>query len=222
MQFNSTLPTTIEVLKKIDSLRYSLKVGNLELETKSQLELEIGSRHWAELKSGKFGNVIISSLKKQPDIMKFEELFFNIEEKKLDKEKLFSNIKGAILERLENAETKREFLFFTNLLLSLNAGVITIPFKERNKKSLLQVRKSKKDDKKVEFYSLFSNLGPLDGEIFETNEDVIINIFSPYRSTLELLRKNIKELNYENVNFILKDSVTPFYDISFSLLNLRG
>ena len=46
-QFNAALPMRLEVMEKLQGIRYMIKVGNIAMETKSIKELEIGGKYWA-------------------------------------------------------------------------------------------------------------------------------------------------------------------------------
>ena len=48
-EFNASLPITIEVKKQINPIRYILKLGRKEVETKSYTPLEIGAKYKAQI-----------------------------------------------------------------------------------------------------------------------------------------------------------------------------
>ena len=73
-QFNASLPMRLEVMEKMQGIRYMLKVGNIAMETKSLKELEIGGRYWAQMARGSTGGITLSNLIKQPDLLKEQKI----------------------------------------------------------------------------------------------------------------------------------------------------
>ena len=56
-QFNATLPIKLEVMEKLQGIRYMLKVGNTAMETKSLKELQVGGRYWAMMGRSSAGGI---------------------------------------------------------------------------------------------------------------------------------------------------------------------
>ena len=202
-EFNATLPVKIEVKKEINPIRYLIKLGNREVETKSNLPLIVGKKYFAQIKEYK-SSIQISNLKPFPEILE-------ILEKIPFKEKLIKFSKEEILHHLANSNSKTEFIFFTNLLLAFNEKIHYLIINEK-KKALMQYKYSKN---RVKFYAVFTHLGEIEGEITVDS----LTIYSPYKATLRLIEQYKDELN---LNLILKQKeVKELFNFSENLLNLK-
>ena len=205
IEFNAALPIKIEVKKQLNPIRYLIKLGNHETETKSYTPLEIGAKYLAEV-SEKKGMIQIKNLKKFPKIL---ELLENLtrEEKvlKLDKEK--------ILHHLANAKNKDEFLLFSNIFFSLTQYNIHHLIINDEKKAIIQYKYKKN---KLQFYAAFTHLGEMEGEIVLPK----VKIFSPYVSTLKLIEEYKNELNY--IIETEKKEVKAIYEFSKNILDLKA
>jgi len=205
-EFNATLPVKIEVKKEINPIRYLIKLGNRELETKSSFPLTVGKRYYAEIYENKT-KLQIKNLKEIPQILEMlEKIKINSE-----KDKIQTFDKKEILQRLALSESKTEFVFFTNMLLAFEQKIYHLIINEK-KKAILQYKYSKN---RVKFYAVFNHLGELEGEI--DSERLII--YSPYSATLQLINEYKNELDLEL--FIYKKEVFPIYKFSENLLNLK-
>ena len=71
-QFNAALPMKLEVMEKMQGIRYMIKVGNIAMETKSFKDLEIGGKYWALMSRTNSGQISLSNLIKQPNLLKDE------------------------------------------------------------------------------------------------------------------------------------------------------
>lgn len=203
-EFNATLPVKIEVLKEINPIRYLIKLGNREIETKSYLPLQVGKKYFAQIKENK-NSIQISSLKEMPQIL--DEL------EKIDFKKEINNLtKEEVLNYLANSNSKEEFIFFTNILIAMQKKIYHLIINEK-KKALMQYKYSKN---RVKFYSIFNHLGEIEGEI--TLNSLII--YSPFESTLNLINLYKNELSLEV--FLYKKEVKRLYTFSNSLLNLKA
>jgi hypothetical protein len=202
-EFNATLPVKIEVKKEINPIRYLIKLGNREIETKSNLPLTVGKKYFAQIKEYK-SSIQISNLKPFPEILE-------IIEKIPFKEKLFKFSKEEILHHLANSNSKTEFIFYTNLLLAFNEKIHHLLINEK-KKALIQYKYSKN---RVKFYAVFTHLGEIEGEITSDS----LTIHSPYKATLRLIEQYKDELNL-NV-FLKQTEVKQLFNFSENLLNLK-
>ena len=202
-EFNATLPVKIEVKKEINPIRYLIKLGNREIETKSNLPLIVGKKYFAQIKEYK-SSIQISNLKPYPEILE-------ILEKIPFKEKLIKFSKEEILHHLANSNSKTEFIFYTNLLLAFNEKIHYLIINEK-KKALMQYKYSKN---RVKFYAVYTHLGEIKGEITTDS----LTIYSPYMATLRLIELYKDELN---LNLILKQKeVKQLFNFSENLLNLK-
>jgi hypothetical protein len=202
-EFNATLPVKIEVKKEINPIRYLIKLGNREVETKSNLPLIVGKKYFAQIKEYK-SSIQISNLKPFPEILE-------ILEKIPFKEKLIKFSKEEILHHLANSNSKTEFIFFTNLLLAFNEKIHYLIINEK-KKALMQYKYSKN---RVKFYAVFTHLGEIEGEITSDS----LTIHSPYKATLRLIEQYKDKLNL-NV-FLKQTEVKQLFYFSENLLNLK-
>jgi hypothetical protein len=208
-EFNATLPVKIEVKKQINPIRYIIQLGNKEVETKSSIPLTVGKKYFAEIKEIK-SKLQIGNLKEYPEIL---ELLDKISLKS-SKEKnlnLTTLNKQEILHHLANANSKTEFVFFTNILMALQEKIHHLIINEK-KKALIQYKYAKN---RVKFYAVFHHLGELEGEITENT----LTVYSPYNATLQLINLYKDELSLKL--FVYKKEVSSLYNFSESLLNLK-
>ncbi len=205
-EFNASLPVKIEIKKQINPIRYLIKLGNREIETKSYLPLIVGKKYIAEIKENK-NQLNISNLKPLPEIL---DILEKIDLKKTNKS-LQTFTKQEIIHHLANSNNKLEFIFYMNLLLALNEKIHHLIINEK-KKALLQYKYKKN---KVKFYAVFTHLGEMEGEI--TTET--LSIYSPFISTLKLIENFQDELNLKL--FLYQKEVNSIYTISENLLNLK-
>jgi hypothetical protein len=203
-EFNATLPVKIEVKKEINPIRYLIKLGNRELETKSSVPLKPGKKYFAEIKEHN-GKIQISNLKPIPKLLE-------ILEKTVFHKKLTEFGKKEILTRLANSDSKTEFIFYTNILMAYQEKIYHLIINEK-KKALLQYKYSKN---KVKFYAVFNHLGEIEGEITET----ALTVYSPYNATLLLIKTYEDELDLDLV--LIKKEIKPLYGFSENLLNLKA
>ena len=76
-RFNSVLPVTIDVLKQSSKNEYQLLVGTKEITTKSQKELDVGSKYWGVLKEDRdVGTLNLSQLLKKPKLLQMQRKNF--------------------------------------------------------------------------------------------------------------------------------------------------
>ena len=203
-EFNTSLPVKIEVKKAINPITYLINVGNKkDLITKSKVKLTPG-KYFASIKELD-GFIQIKDLKPLPKIaILLEKINFSFKEKNLDKH--------TIMHHLANSTSKEEFLFFTNILLSMQKKIHHYIINER-KKALLQYKYSKN---RLQFYAVFNNLGEIEGEIFNN----LVKIYSPYKEVLNLIEEN-KNLIDLNIQTFLKNT-KPLFEFNENLLNLKA
>ena len=208
-EFNATLPVKIEVKKEINPIRYLIKLGNREVETKSSIPLEVGKKYFAEIKEIK-SKLQISNLKEIPEILTILDKikFMNEKDKTL---KLHTFSKDEILQHLAYSNNKTEFIFFTNILMAFHQKIFHLIINEK-KKALMQYKYSKN---KVKFYAVFNHLGELDGEITTDT----LTVYSPYNATLQLIELYKDDLDMEV--FLYKKEAKPIYVFAENLINLK-
>ncbi|TLD88140.1 hypothetical protein [Helicobacter sp. MIT 05-5294] len=229
-QFNAALPMKLEVMEKMQGIRYMLKVGNIAMETKSLKELEVGGKYWAQMGRGSTGAITLSNLIKQPDLLKDQnvplKLSSEVMQQFLEGENPFEAMKGFLSERLASSESRWEFAFLSHMLMSLKQKVLTIPlhYDDESKDGLMQLRKRRVGSEEcLEFYSVFSNLGATWGMLWNFKEGVRLDISVMYEGVARLLRENLNELEFiRETNISVDSAIVPLYDFSDSLLDLEG
>jgi len=201
--FNASLPVKIEIKKELNPITYLIQLGNKEVETKSYVPLKVGHKYLAQIKELK-NSIQITNLKEFPKILDdLQKISLN--------ENIDSTQKHEILKHLANANSKEEFLFWTNVLIAQQKKIYH--FIIGGKRKAIMQYKYKKD--KVKFYACFNNLGEIEGEI-KTN---FLTIYSPYDVTISLISQYKDELNM-NIKVIKKD-VKALYNFSNSLLDIK-
>lgn len=229
-QFNAALPMKLEVMEKMQGIRYMLKVGNIAMETKSLKELEVGGKYWAQMGRGSTGAITLSNLIKQPNLLKDQNLPLKLSSEAmqqfLEGENPFDVMKGFLSERLANAESRWEFAFLSHMLMSLKQKVLTIPlhYDDESKDGLMQLRKKRVGlEECLEFYSVFANLGATWGMLWNFKDGVRLDISVMYEGVARLLRENLGELEFiRETNISVDSTIVPLYEFSNSLLDLEG
>jgi hypothetical protein len=219
-EFNASLPITIEVKKQINPIRYILKLGKKEVETKSYSPLEIGGKYKAQINQTD-NKIEIKNLKKIPNIFnKFpNSIKYGIDDLlKDDPLKSPDKYKTFLMKNLAQANNQQEFVFYSQMLLALNQEVYHL-FINDEKKSLIQLKPKKK---KLKFYGFFENLGGIGGEIYLIDE-IYLDLMVEFQNSLYLIEKNLDELKGVIINSIKQEKTTPLFEVSEnSLLNLKG
>jgi len=232
-QFNAALPVTIEVSEQTHSMRYMLKIGNTTMETKSLKELIIGGKYWAEMNKSSQGSIILSNLILQPSLLDYKNPALRLP---LDNLKaLFEESKGNpaeslkqfLSERLAQASDRNEFLFLSNMLLSLSQHVLTIPLSyDEGKNGYMQLRRKKKEntgEEFLEFYSVFAHLGAIEGKLFSSDGQTHLQLLVLYEQTKRFLDESRDDLAaISHISIGVDNRIVPFYDFSHSLLDMKG
>ena len=234
-RFNSVLPVTIDVLEKGDKNQYMLKIGNKELQTKSAMDLDVGSKYWGVMKEDvKHNAPSLSQLLKKPKLLQMQRKNFLPElnstklQELITKENPKSEMKAALLERLSTAVSKNEFMTLTNMIAALNENVFTMVLKEGEQSTMFQFKKRKKstpdakEDAKIDFYAAFENLGPVEGVVSVINGERKVSLSLFYEESLEFLKKELDNLDLEGVLYKKDKNIEPLFELSASLLDLRG
>jgi hypothetical protein len=215
MQFNGSLPITIEVLKNLGLDRYKLLLGKKEFTTKSQKKLELGSKYWGSFGENKNGIITISNLIKKPTFLQKDDEFLDIELSDFltqisEVPSPISTFKEWIIENLENDKTKKNhFILFSDMLLALKNDIIHLPLQHNGKTNLLQI---KLGPNYMEFYCAFNSLGPLKGHI----NGGVFNLEVLFDKTYYYLKKS-------NVATFIKTTkpIEPLYNSDKLILDLK-
>lgn len=228
-EINSTLPILLHILKKESKDTYLIKMGNLQTTTKSQKELSIGGKYLANVTKSSVGSILLSNLAPYPkllDEIKNSPIKLTPQDLKdflsKDYKHFLEEWKGFLLEHLTQAPTRESFLFFGNLLLSLQKEVLTLIMNEDKKENLLQIKK-KKSNQQLEFYALYPHLGGINGLIYKKDTDLMLRLEVTFDSIKSLLEKHITSLNlFSQVDIFKRESIEPLFGFENHLLDLRS
>lgn len=232
-RFNSTLPISLKVLQKTGINRYLMLIGTQEMTTKSYQDLLEGKSYWAQMGKSSVGSILISKLTVQPKLMEMKEppVKFTLQEfsrffNETARQEGFAGFKTALLENLASSENRQEFLFNTNLFLSLQAGVITLPLWYEGRFSYLQMKKRKlegTEENSLEFYAAFPNLGPIQGLLVKHQEELGLLLSLQYPGAKTLLEEELDALEgIDTIKLELLEKIVPFYEFRDSILDIRG
>lgn len=220
-RFNSSLPITIEVLKKRPFGRYSLKLGNKHMDTKSHKELDEGALYWGDFGENKDGIITISNLIKKPTFFQFEPLFLNIEIDEFlsqfnDLDYKISTYKNWLIGNMSKESiSKEEFMLFSSMLLALKQRIFHLPLQINSRGMLLQFDFAQDG---IRFYAAYENLGPVGGFIDESNH---LQISVCYSKSAHFFTQQLsdKELDFA---LRLDESPKPLYENDALVLDLKG
>ncbi|MCE3037266.1 hypothetical protein LW135_05405 [Helicobacter sp. faydin-H20] len=226
--FNNTLPVLLNVLEKQGKDLYKIKIGNLTTQTKSQKDLIVGAQYFANLQKSSIGTLLLNQLTPYPknlEILQDSPLklsFQNLKEIFSKGEDFIGEWKEFLLNQFSDAPDKNSFLFFGNLLLSLQKNVISFNIYEDKKNYFLQLEK--RQEESLGFYALYPNLGPLSGVVYKTLEkDIGLNLQASFESTKNLLKNHTKDLKlFHRIEISLQKNIEPLYHFTQNLLDLRG
>lgn len=213
--FNSTLPIRIKVLAKKGGMKYLLQVGARELETRSLKELKVGGKYFAMMKSGKAGNIILSSLTPEPKLNKTPLKLDLSESKELLSKNTFKEIGEFASEQLVKSSSKEEFLGWAFVLSGLQKGVLTLSIQDEEKEHYTQIKKQKNS---LEFYAVFNQLGVLSGKISQAQG---LELEVMYPNVARFLSENLDLLKWKGEVRITVDSkIEPLFYLQEQLLDL--
>ncbi|MBN1839990.1 MAG: hypothetical protein JW802_08120 [Campylobacterales bacterium] len=215
--FNAALPISIEVLKKIDPMRYRLKVGRKELTTKSHKTLKEGQTYWGNFFEGKGGVLTLSHLYPQPRLFQDEAYFLPLSLEDLFENENFSytEFKTFLIKQLSDETLpKNSFQTYTSMLLALNKQVLHLPLLDKGKRVLLQIQMASSS---LHFYIAFEHLGPLNGLIKADK----LSLFCMYENTFFTLKKENNQMGIP-MELTLGQEITPLFDSNDLVLDLKG
>lgn len=213
--FNSTLPIRIKVLAKKGGMKYLLQVGARELETRSLKELKVGGKYFAMMKSGKAGNIILSSLTPEPKLNKTPLKLDLNESKELLSKNTFKEIGEFVSEQLAKSSSKEEFLGWAFVLSGLQKGVLTLSIQDEEKEHYTQIKKQKNS---LEFYAVFNQLGVLSGKISQVQG---LELEVMYPNVARFLSENLDLLKWKGeVRITVGSKIEPLFCLQEQLLDL--
>ncbi len=233
-EINASLPMLLRILDKKGVDKYIVQLGKLLIETQSNKELSVGSNYWANVKQGKDG-LIISDLIKQPKILEnlsharlklsSNDLKELIDDAHKGGKTIESVFKDFLLDKLPIATSRQEFIELSNLLIALQNGIFSMVIKENNEKeSLVQI---KKQVEFLEFYSIFNNLGEINGIVsLNQTSELSLRMCVMNKKVKNILENNLKDLKGFNEIQIDIGENQPLWDLdnfeTSYILNLRG
>ncbi|CBG40550.1 hypothetical protein [Helicobacter mustelae] len=224
-EINNTLPVLIHVLQKQSKDLYQIKIGNLITQTKSQKELMIGAKYLATLQKNPTGTLILSHLWLYPKALESLQnapLKFSINDLKellKNPEKFHEEWKSFLVEKFAHAPSKQEFLFFGNMLLSLQKNITSLVIDQDGKNHILQIKKMPQQS--LEFYALYPNLGAISGLVYKSQGGVGLNLNVPFANVKNLLEKHLDTLHFfAQKQITLTPNIPPLFSFEDNLLDL--
>ena len=232
IEINALLQLGIEVLERKGDGTYMIRMGNHTLQTKSETPLVPAKEYWVDMERAKDGVIHLTKLHPKPAMLK-KEGFLPIGNRLLadiaEDSDPAEGVKERLVQMMAASQNKESFQNLSQLLLSLHQGILTLPFEERGKRALLQMREGKSDgtlkEKSVEFYAAFNNLGPVEGSIVRHGEKKVMKLEVFYPKTAQLLESLKEELpGFSQISIALRPSaILPFWESdSLGLLDIRG
>lgn len=229
-EFNGTLPILLKVLSKAKNGQYLLKMGNTTIETKSQKELLLGQKYWANMSKSSVGAIVLSNLVRPPKMLEMIEkspLKFDTQ----DLDKIFrdfksdtlSEFKDFLLDKLPLAQSKMEFLNLGNLLLSLHNGVVSLVISDGAKDGFLQLKKSRNKKQSLDFYAIYAHLGTIKGRVYLLEGGVGVEIGVLYQSVKKLLENNKDKLKgFESIEIYQEKDIQPLFEFEEGVLDIKA
>lgn len=199
---NAALPVIIKVIDHTSWNRYKLKFGATTLSTKSMVPLEVGSEYFANINSQNGGVISINSLTKRQNDNYLENGIELIEN--LLQNGDISWFKDKIKNELINSKSRSEFEIYSQMLLALKDGVISVPFFYENRYCICQIKFAPK----TQFYLMFGSFAPLLAFIENAKFNKIITPYSSFSKALgkalkcEYLVEKIEPLWQKKENFV--------------------
>ncbi len=239
-RFNAVLPVTIEVLEEMpkeDQMsRYRLLIGKKEIETKSALPLEQGSKYWGVMKENlQTHSVTLSRLLQKPKLLQNQKIVsflpaFTPEKlaAMLSKESPKAEMKLLLLEHLSQTQNKQEFMTLANMINALQNDVFTMLLTYQDRQTLFQFKKRRSqsqtssEDGMIDFYAAFEHIGPVEG-VVEVQADIKrLTLYLYYEQSLDFLRNELETLGFEGRLLPKKAQIRPLYEPVSSLLDIKG
>lgn len=217
VNFNANLPINVEVLEQMDKLRYRLKIGRKELNTKSQKPLFENEVYWGDFSQGEEGILKLSQLIRQPHLFQDKSAFLEAKLNEIIPYEQFSpaSFHKNLLEQLLNEHLPSPlFRTFSYMLLALSKGVVHLPLQHEAKRCLLQFSLNKQ---RCSFYLALENMGPIEGIITPQG----IEIFVLYEKSLFFLEKQLPKLDMI-ASLDLRKEIHPLFDTRELMLDMKG
>jgi len=220
-KINNTLLVPIKVKDMVAMGKYNIEIGNKKITTKSLIELEEWTKYWGELVNNTDGNIKISNIKKKPQLLQEDTfpLAFDLDNlsKIFQLPEPINYIKSVYLSSLEECRNEKDFLFLSNLLLSIHFDVVSIPFIYKNEYHMLQIKFNQKN---TEFVMSSNHLGMIYGNIDDSKNSVLLMFF--IEANIKTLSKNIKKkINSIEINVRHSKKINFFFEFKKNALNIK-
>ncbi|HHD83657.1 MAG TPA: hypothetical protein ENK93_02160 [Campylobacteraceae bacterium] len=242
-RFNALLPVTIEVLEELakpdksDALsRYRLLIGKKELETKSAMPLEQGTKYWGVMKeSGKNHAITLSQLLQKPKLLQNRQLVSILPA--FTPQKLAhvmsaqspkTEMKMQLLEHLSGAQSKQEFMTLANMITALQQDLFTMLLKYQDRHTLFQFKKRRtqsqtsSEDGMIDFYAAFEHIGPVEGVVEVQGDSRRLTLYLYYEESMVFLQNELETLGFEGRLLPKKAQIKPLCEPVSSLLDIKG
>lgn len=216
-KLNNNLLIPIYVKKMVEMAKYNIRLGNRELTTKSFIELEEWTKYWGELSNDEKGSIKISNIQKKPSILQNDKfpLAFDLKNLQtiLSLDDSIGYIKGFILDNIIASSNKEEFLFLSNLLLSIHFDVLSIPFIYNNTYNILQIKNNT-------FIITTNHLGLIKGVFNKDNKTLFVKVCSKVciKPIEDSLKKELKNIE---IAFQISDEIDLLFEFKNNALNLN-
>lgn len=228
-KFSSLLPVEVLVLKNLSEQKFLLQIKGQELEVSTPKPLVVGEKYLASLSHDTQNNTLfLKHFHKFP--LKAEQTLYSLEEVlrhfKTPSKEAVTQLHAQLLSSLSNAAGKEEFSFLTQLLLGLNQGFVSLPFRYTGGFGLLQYKKRKRQGKQsqdeVQFYAHLKHLGPLDGLVGVKDDEVYVHINVLFEESLTLLQGCADEFSFKSSLVIrLKEEISPLFTLGEQILDIN-
>lgn len=220
---------SIDVVKSLGEKQYSVKHDTNTFTLQSDKKLQEGTKYWANInyKSSTIPKIIqLIELPKGINSFQYSSLNFSLKdlEHLLRSKEPMSHFKYHLIEKLIHSHSKEDFNALSNMLLSLQSNVFTIPIILNNHFHLLQLKKryNKKTEKfSINFYAALKLLGPVSGVISLDEGKISINLNVAFTQTKNILLQDIKNFSYnitisvvENIEALYTSDTNSLLDIS--------
>ena len=207
----------IEVLSKKGDDTYLISYDKNQKEAHASRPLEVGAKYLANILS-KGDKLLLNELVKLPKLALLEASHhFSAKDiiSLLKEPNPTQKLQTTLVELMAQSHSKEEFSALSQMLLSLNQGVVTLPFIYEERFELFQFRKKrhpKKEKLTVEFYATLTRLGVIEGEVTLIDDEPFLRVHVAFAHTKEILQSALKELNILHVTIDVKDDIIALFE----------
>jgi len=210
-----------DVLKNLGDGKLLLKSASKEFNVKSEINLSEGVKVWAKIATLPDKSLLLQKAKLMPKLMQNLVLLqdkYKLEDLQtlLKTKEPMQAFKKEVLEQLATSNSKEQFSALSQMLLSLNQNVLTIPIEYHNYYAILQMKKRyNKSSKKLslDFYTALETLGEIEGTLTLIENEVYLHMNVVFEESLRVLEKAIDSLSFSSKTTLqLKESFEPLFN----------